>query len=344
MDENILIYDVKSGDTLEIIGDKIGMTGEQLMDFHNNHCERMEKLWFNNLVGVKQIIVPKEYKSPEKLREEREKELPPSSVTRDLYANSYSVKETFSYVSGDDLELDYKIDVSFKSKKETNSPDEVVDVRCHDFTKNGIRPDDKMSAISLACMESIYPISFIIPFQGKISGIYEFEKSQKTFEAKRPDLEDFFVGEVYRSFLDKFHQSLGNQDHVLKQFSSTLLYQLLFPKMEWFHKTSNWTERFYFLQNSFSLNCFMHAEYDHQSTEIVETLLKGKIKDTFSLQEILRGISFDEEPEELADGEIELRYITDKKTKKMLEAEASVTFRNADELYRKQTLKLTQDE
>lgn len=344
MDKNILIYEVQSGDTLEKIGDKIGMTGDQLKDFHNRHCERMEKLWFNNLVGVKQIIVPKEFKSPEALRKEREKELPPSSVTRDLYENSYSVKETFSNVSGDDMELDYRIDISFKSKKESNSPDEIVDVRCHDFKKNGIRPDDKMSTISLASMESIYPISFIIPFQGKISGIYEFEKLQKTFEAKRPDLEDFFVGEVYRSYLDKFHQSLGNQDHILRQLSSSLLYQIIFPKMEWFHKLDIWTEGFYFLQNSFLLKCSMSAKYNHEGEQVVETLLNGTLQETFSLQEILRGISFDKESEELADGEIELRYITDKKSKKMIEAAASVTFRNDDELYRKQTLKLTQDE
>ena len=63
MDENILIYEVKSGDTLDKISVKIGMTGDQLKDFHNSHCEKMEKLWFNNLVGVRQIIIPKQYKS-----------------------------------------------------------------------------------------------------------------------------------------------------------------------------------------------------------------------------------------------------------------------------------------
>lgn len=344
MDENILMYDVRPGETLENIGTRIGMTGDQLKDFHNSHCEKMEKLWFNNLVGVKQIIVPKAYKSPEQLSLEKKKELPPSSVTRDFYSNSYSVKETFVNPSQDDLELDYKVEVNFRSKKETNIADEIIDVRCTDFKKNATKPDDKMSLISLACIEAIYPISFIVPFQGKISDIFEFEKLKNKFRNKRSDLEEFFIGEVYRSYLDKFQEILGNRDHILKQFSSSLLYQVLFPKMEWFHKFDSWTEGFYFLQNSFPLKCSMYAEYNHEGTEVVETLLKGHIKDAFSLQEILRGISFDEDPEELAYGEIELRYVTDKKTKKMLQAEASVTFRSEDELYRKQTLKLTHDE
>jgi hypothetical protein len=344
MDENILIYEVKSGDTLDKIGDKIGMTGDQLKDFHNTHCERMEKLWFNNLVGVRQIIIPKDYKDPEELIKQKEKELPPSSVTRDFYAESYIVKEIFSNPGEKDLELEYKADVKFRKREEANIPDLIADVKVYDFKKENAAPDDKMSAISLACMESIYPISFIIPFQGRISGIFEFENLKKRFENKRPELEEFFTGEVYKAYFDKFLSSLEKKDYVLKQFSSSLLYQLLFPKMEWFHRKNNWAEEFYFLQNSFLLKCSMRAEYDHKGTEIVETFLQGNLKETFSLQEILRGIAFDAESEKQADGEIELRYITDKKTKKMLQAEASVTFRNDNELYRKQTLKLTHNE
>jgi hypothetical protein len=344
MDNNILIYEVKSGDTLEKIGGEIGMTGDQLKEFHNTHCERMEKLWFNNLIGVRQIIIPKEYKSPEKLRRERENELPPSSVTRDFYADSYQVKETSSSHQKNDLETEYKVDIRFRKKQETNIPEEVADVRCYGFTKNGEVPDDKMSAISLACMETIYPISFILPFQGKIAGIFEFEKLKNRYAQKRPELEDFFTGDIYQLYLDKFGAYLDRQDFIVKQFSSSLLYQLLFPKMEWFHKTRSWTESFYLIQNSFPLKCTMTAGYDHEDTETVETLLKGTIEDAFSLQEILLGISFDEKSDVLADGEMEFRYITDKNTKKMLKAEASVTFKNDDELYSKKTIKLTKDE
>lgn len=78
MNENILLYHVKPGDTLDKIGNKIGMTGDQLKDFHNAHCIKMDRLWFNNLVGVKQVIIPKEYKSPEQLKTERKSFLHPT--------------------------------------------------------------------------------------------------------------------------------------------------------------------------------------------------------------------------------------------------------------------------
>ncbi len=344
MEGNILIYDVKSGDTLDKIGNAIGMTGDQLMDFHNSQCERMEKLWFNNLAGVKQIIIPKSYKSDEDIWKEKQKQLPPASIMRDFYAKSYFVNETFSGTSGKDVELDYKIAVVLRNKQETNISEEVVEVKCFDFKKNGETPDDKMSSISLACMESIDSIPFTVPFQGSISGIFEFQKLKKRFDKKRFALDDYYIGEIYQKYLDKFRKNLESEDYLLKQFSSTLLYQLLFPKMEWYHKTKNWTEEFYMFQNSFKIKCDMSASYNHDSTEIIETILKGSIRDNISLQEILRGNRFSEISEETVDGEIELNYLTDKKTKKMLQAKVSVIFWNDNELYRKQTLKLTQNE
>jgi hypothetical protein len=342
MNENILHYTIKPGDTLEKIGNTIGMTGNQLKDFHNSHCDKMDRLWFDNLTGVRQVIIPKSYKSPQQLIAEKEKELP-HSITRDFYAASYFVKETFSNISGNDLNIEYKINIHLK-ESQTNTSDYVADIRCYDFKKDGTAPDDKMSAISLACMESIYPVSFVVPLKGKMTEIFEFEKLKQRFEKHRPDLENFFVGDIYNTYLEKFCTGLEKHDYILKQFSSTLLYQLLFPKMDWFHKTNVWTEEFYFLQNSFPIKCSMSAEYDHEGTEAVKTFLKGDIQDAFSLQEILRGVSFEEEPEELANGSIELQYLTDKKTKKMLQAEASVSFGDENEPYRKQTLKLTHDE
>ncbi|MNY49378.1 hypothetical protein D3C86_1847950 [compost metagenome] len=91
------------------------------------------------------------------------------------------------------------------------------------------------------------------------------------------------------------------------------------------------------------INCSTSARYNHEDENIVVTKLKGLIKDLFSLQDILRGKSFDNYSQELADGEINLLYKTDKKTKKMLEAEASIIFRKDSEIVREQTLKLLQN-
>lgn len=344
MDENILLYQVRPGDTLDKIAGTIGMTGNQLKDFHNTHCGKMERLWFDNLSGVRQVIIPKEYKSPEQIRKEQETELPPYRVTREFYAVGYTAEESFSDRSGIPLEIEYKIDVSFKKEQEINSPYQIIDVKCYDFKKNGAIPDDKMSTIALACMEAIYPLSFAISSQGKISDIYHFEELSKRFEEKRLELEDFFIGKVYHTYLEKFWQNLQHKNGFIKKLSSSLLYQTLFPQMEWFHKASNWTQDFYLSQNSFPVKCLMNAAYNHEDPEFVQTLLLGQINDTFSLQEILRGKSIDDPSQNRADGQVAFRYITDKKTKTLNHADASVKLMNDDEFYRQQTLKLSRNE
>ena len=343
MKDNILLYELQTGDTLESIGYKFGMTAQEILNYHNSHCDKMNRLWFNNLAGVRQIIIPKQYKSPDLVKQEKEKELPPASFTRDFYADTYLIEESHSGILQDQLDLEYKVDINFRQKDENNYPFEIADVRTYDFIKNGSKPDDKMSLISLACMQSISPISFIIPMQGKISGFFEFERLKKKFEEQCADLEDFFIGDVYQSYLKRFSENLNNRDYALKMFTSMLLYQLLFPKMDWFHKTNAWTEQLYFIPNSILLKCSMSANYYHKGIGIVETKLRGNIKDMFSLQDILRGKQVDFQSKELADGEIELLYKTDKKSKGLLEAEASITFWNGDDIFRKQTLKLTHD-
>lgn len=344
MEENFVIYDLKTGETLDSIGDRFGMTGNQLRDFHNQHCEKMDRLWFSNLSGVRSIIIPKAYKSAEELRRDKQRELPPLSITRDFYADSYLAKETIEPSSSDALEIEYKVDIAFRKRENTDIQGEIIDIRCYNFRTNKLIPDDKMSAVSIATMESIYPVSLIVPFQGKISDIFDFNILKNRFLDKRTDLEDFYIGEVYKAYFDKFQKSLENRDYVFKQLSSAILYQVIFPKMEWFHKSEDWVESFYFLQNTFPLNCLMRAEYNHEGTEIVETSLRGYFNDSLSFNEILRGIRFDNLSENPADGEIEIRYITDKKSKKMLEATASLLIRNEDEIYKKQTLKLTHNE
>lgn len=344
MDENILLYQVRPGDTLDKIAGTIGMTGNQLKDFHNTYCGKMERLWFNNLSGVRQVIIPKEYKSLEQISKEKEKELPPSRVIREFYAMGYTVEESFSDRSGIPLEIEYKIDVSFREEQKIHGPYEIIDIKCYDFKKNGAIPDDKMSTIALACMDAIYPISLVISSQGKISDIYNFEELSKRFERKRLELEEFFIGKVYHIYLKKFWQNLQHKNSFIKKLSSSLFYQTLFPHMEWFHKASNWTQECYLSQNSFPVKCSMNAAYNHEDPEFVQTLLLGRINDTFSLQEILRGKSIEGSSQNLADGQVAFRYITDKKTKTLNHADASVKFINDDELYRQQTLKLSRNE
>ena len=338
MDNNTLLYEIKSGDTLEKVAKKIGITGNELKDFHNQNCGKMEKIWLDNLIGLKQIVIPKDYKNPEEILKELDKELPSKTYHPTFHAALYEVNELITKTFTPDLEIKYKVEIQHPKNHTENPSEKIVSIKCFDYTKNDEKPDDKMSSVAFACMESISPIPFLINENGSISQIDNFHQLKNKFESQLEDLEDFYAGEIYKSYFNKFSDSLENEDLLNLQFLSNLAYQFLFPKLNWFHKTKTWEEVLYAVQSSFPVKCEMNAEYLHDDSEIAETIIKGTINENCSLQELLKGIKWEDEPEESMGGEIEIIYKTDKKNKQMLSAEVSISLFHEKELFQKHQL------
>ena len=342
MTDLLTIYDVKPSDTLEKIGSGIGMTADEVRDFHNANCEQQGLMYFNSLVGIQKIILPKNHKSAEQIRKENSDALPARTLSPEFFAETYQVLESYESDFENKLEISYTLDIHLKKPEGSYDHNFVSAVHCHDFKKNGQKPDDKMSELSVACAESIAPLHFVISTEGQILGIFEFEKLLKIFEEKRKDLEDFFIGEVAAKYMDKFAESLSNETYFFKQISSTLLYQVVFPKMSWFHKESAWTHEFQPIKNSFPVKCNFIVNYIHLNEEEIQTDLKGEIEEEISLQELLMGRKLEETPEEPLVGIVELKYTTQKKTKQLIAAEAGIALVNEGEIYRKQKIKLSQ--
>ena len=341
MEDLFTIYDVKPDDTLTKIGQKIGMSEDEVRDFHNHNCERNGLMWFNGLLGVQKLVLPKNFKSAAQIKKENSAAVPSKFLSPAFYADTYQVVESYESDFEKKVDITYTLDIQLKELEENQIKKWVASVQSHDFKKNGQKPDDKMSELSIACAESIAPIKLNISTEGKISGVFEFEKLLSTFEEKRKDLENFFIGEVSTKYMDKFAGSLSNQKYFEKQINSTLLYQLLFPEMAWFHRESEWKETFHPVKNSFSTQCSFNIIFNHLNDQEIETDIKGEIQDKVSLQELLRGKKLNEEPEEAVVGVLELKYTTDKVSKQMLKAEAGIALFHEGELYRKQKIVLS---
>lgn len=341
MVENLLIYEVQKNDTLFSIAEGIGMTSEDLRNFHNANCQKVGLLLFNGLTGIQKIVIPKIYKSEEKIRQENRIAVPPKIVSPGFFAQRYQVSESYESDYENKVEIDYSLDLKLQEDQKDSGKSLIASVRCFDFKKEGSKPADKMSELSMACMESISPLQFKINLDGKISGIHEFKNIQKIFEEKRKDLEDFFIGEIATKYMDKFAASISNESYFEKQIQSTLLYQVLFPSMNWFYRESAWKEEFYLVKNSFPLNCIFNVTFDHINSEEIQSDLRGEISENVSLQEMLRGKRSGEEAEEQLIGLVELKYTTHKKTKQLITAEGGIALLLQDEIYRKQKIKLS---
>lgn len=336
MKENTILYQVKSGDTIKSISGRLGMTEAELKNFHNTNCGKQNQIWFDNLLAIDVLVLPTNFETAETVEKKKAKELP-TAISEAFFYPEYRVEEIFENSDRNVLKIEYDLLLEFKTDKTHES---TINIDRKNFSNNGIKPDDKMSEISIKCMESIAPIPFVFS-SGKIVDFQNHEELVQTFKTERKNLEDFYVGEVYKNYLNLFENNISDQKYFLEQLKSTLLFQVLFPKIKWFQKKESWTETFYLRQNSFPLHLNCMAEYHHENADFVETVITAKVDENVSLQEFLRGIKLDETPEEPIVGELTLRYQTHKIKHTLESAEAVITLWHDDELYQKQSLTLT---
>ncbi|BAP30555.1 uncharacterized protein CHSO_1518 [Chryseobacterium sp. StRB126] len=340
MDIDFLEYKVRNGDTLNSIASRLGITGEELKLFHNSHCQRMNRIWFDNLNEVKSVFVPIYVKTEKQKDQERKNALPSSPLSDSFFAKTYKVTEAFKSPFEPSLTVDYSVHLNVRKDKNRNHY--LLSYSQDHFISNGNPPDAKMSSLSITCMESIMPIDFIINEQGKIIGLADHKKVTQTFAEKRKDLQDFFIGEIAEKYMDTFEKNIADEEFFLQQFQSTLVFQVLLPKMDWFHKKTDWTENLYFLQNSFSIPCNMNIVQEDENKDHIKTSLRGSNTEFYSLQEIKSGHKFNQEAEDPVSGEFIIEYTTHKKNKNLLQASGNVHLWREAESVQQHTITITQ--
>lgn len=332
-------YKIRNGDTLYSISSRLGITEEELKRFHNAHCQKMEKVWFTNLHGVKHLLVPV-LASTEMQDISKKYNYPSSAQLPHLFFDGeYKVQEVFEYPQKPSLTIEYIINLNRKEKNEKGQ--RITFIR-KDVKTNGELPEDKISILTLACMESILPVDFILQHNGAIAGFSDHKAIHRRFNKKRKDLDDYFTGETNSNYIDLFQESIANENFLLQQFRTTLLFQTLFPTMDWFQKNTAWTESFYFFQNSFPAKCKMEAAHHVKNTDFTEINFAGKIIEACTLQELKRGIRFHETAEENVSGEIRLQYTTGAEHHNITQAEALLTLWHQEIVYQKHHLTITQ--
>ncbi len=339
MNDEITIYTVQPDETLISIAQRYEMTEPELRDFHNQHCHKVGLLWFSGFVGIQKIVVPNSYKSPSETAREHKLALPPAELTSGFYAPQYKVTESFESTVEAAIHVDYTLNIQLEENKSGTDIQWVALVQSFDFLKEGAKPDDKMSEISLACSKAIAPLPIGLNKYGHLTQIKEFQKLSEKFKQKREELEDFFVGEIFSKYLDKFGECLSDQDYFEKQLFSTFLYQILFFGANAFHRPSSWQQPFHLVKNSFPLLCRFKRTVELLNDQEVQTVFSGESAEEVSLQSLLMGRRTEEVPEEVLTGIIKLRYTTHRTTKQLLAAEAQITLFDGEELYRKQKIK-----
>lgn len=334
MIQNIIVYEIQSTDTLESIANNIGMSSRELLDFHNEHCSQAGLLWITGLAGITKIVIPKNYKSVAQIRKAITDTLPPQNLSPDFFAEKYNVTESFIDFHRKKIEITYGVDIDFPQNQNASIDSFAINVNAKDFKKNGVKPDDKMSELGLACMKTIAPFAFEVSAKGNILGINDFKNLEKTFAKKKEDLQDFFIGEISDKYIERFENHLKNEEYFLQQYSTNLLHQTVFPNLEWFYNQKSYKEEFYVIKNSFPVLMQFETTHQHLDDEKIQTLIKGKSIDDASLQDLLSGRKFGEASAEPLNATLSLIYITHKSTKQLLELQVEVVIYFENEIFK----------
>lgn len=340
MDEEFFIYEVKKGESLSEIAGKIGITDEQLINFHNSNCNDFGLPWFYNFVGVQKIVIPKNYKNPQQLWKEISEKLPSKIIQKETFAEKYSVTEIFEQIGEERKEHDYHVEIKLKREKE----EWITEVNQSEFLVNGLKPEKKSSSIGLSCMEAISPIPILLSNNGKMLNISRIEELEKLFENKRIEIEGFRSDEISKKYLDNFQKELKSDGNLFQQLRSTLLYQTIFPNFDWFWKKDKFSQDFFVLLNTFPVECEF-APYHLVDDSNIAINFFGKITEECTFQELIQNKRFDdEEKNNFVDGQVNLSYIYSTERKKIVDAEAVILLWNDEDLFYKHQIKITHNE
>lgn len=336
MKKDYIKFNIRGNITLTSIANRIGIAPEELKKFHNASCQKQEKIYFDNLRGLKFVLIPTNYKTPEEEVFLLELVRLSNQYSKDFLFKNYSVIETYEKPNEEDLSIRYSIHIDFPEKENSS----LLNISQTDFINRNEKPSGKMTELSMLCMESLYPLPILISDSGKMLGIHHHKHLVEKFEKKRNDIEIFFISDASNRYLDLFYENLSDEDFFFNHLKSTLLYQTIFPDMKWFRKNKNWTESFFIHQNSFPVTCSFEVDYYH-SDDNIEISIDGEISESISLQEVILGKKNEATPERSVEGKINFRYVISKKDKSLLKAVSTITLLYEKKLFERQHIEIT---
>ena len=325
------IYKVKKGDTLQLIAEKLQISVNDLRHYHNMRCELWELLEQKLTSKTERIIVPSEEElaslQGHQQAVQKELERPSCYLDKKFYAKDYDVKEVV-ITSDKEVKTDYSL--SLQMEKAEKGWSMIVNTTYEEA-------DTKFTELATACMQAMQPLKYHLSINGGITDIENHREIIERFRQKRTDLEGYFEGELTQSYTNAFYEKLIDKEYILERLQMSFLNQVLFPRMEWFHKDNEkWEEGFCPVQGSDFIPYELETEVIFEEYEIV-TIVKGTLKRNYNLWKLTEGFRMIDNitPFESA---FTITYAIERNSSQLYAIEAVLDIYFEGELYRKNML------
>ena len=325
------IYKVKKGDTLQLIAEKLQISVNDLRHYHNMRCELWELLEQKLTSKTERIIVPSEEElaslQGHQQAVQKELERPSRYLDKKFYAKDYDVKEVV-ITSDKEVKTDYSL--SLQMEKAEKGWSMIVNTTYEEA-------DTKFTELATACMQAMQPLKYHLSINGGITDIENHREIIERFRQKRTDIEGYFEGKLTKSYTDAFYEKLIDKEYMIERLQMSFLNQVLFPRMEWFHKDNEKREEgFCPVQGSDFIPYELETEVIFEEYEIV-TIVKGELKRNYNLWKLTEGFRMIDNitPFESA---FTITYAIERNSSQLYAIEAVLDIYFEGELYRKNML------
>ena len=325
------IYKVKKGDTLQLIAEKLQISVNDLRHYHNMRCELWELLEQKLTSKTERIIVPSEEElaslQGHQQAVQKELERPSRYLDKKFYAKDYDVKEVV-ITSDKEVKTDYSL--SLQMEKAEKGWSMIVNTTYEEA-------DTKFTELATACMQAMQPLKYHLSINGGITDIENHREIIEQFTQKRTDIEGYFEGKLTKSYTNAFYEKLIDKEYMIERLQMSFLNQVLFPRMEWFHKDNEKREEgFCPVQGSDFIPYELETEVIFEEYEIV-TIVKGELKRNYNLWKLTEGFRMIDNITPF-ESDFTIMYVTERKSSQLYAIEAVLDIYFEGELYRKNML------
>lgn len=230
---------ISKGTTLENLADFFNLTKEQLKRYHNIYCPLEDLIGYDIPEHVTIIYVPPQD------NEIREKIFNPNGGNfigyrhkntldnKKSYHKKYGVIQKFFHNDEEKLNIHYETEIKKKDLR--------VEISRHPVYINRQTPELMVEQIADKIGSILYPLELEINENGTIKDIFNFKEIHDRWKKLKPDLKDYYRGQIAEDFILKVETQLKRRK-TLQKISGNIFYLLFFlPLYGTFDKEKQYT-------------------------------------------------------------------------------------------------------
>lgn len=225
---NFSTYQIRKGDTLLSVAIALGYSVEEMVAFHNAHCEPCDSIEDSFFPDLKEVIIPVkksrytffEQAEPEE-KQVLQKRIPENSpylyLKTHIDAVNYGVYITIDKEGGLNT-IKYELSVKWLKSNEKFHLFEIE--KTSKTYINDVEPDSIADEIAMITAEVLYPLQVVTNLSGELVALKNFKEIASRWERTQEKLREQYTGEWIEKYIQLNNNTLRDERLVFSSLKS----------------------------------------------------------------------------------------------------------------------------